>query len=52
LIVLPQGDIAVQGGDKGPSAITGGTGAFGGARGTLDGRQHDGQLDVTVRFMD
>jgi hypothetical protein len=48
--VLPQGRIMFQGGDKPPLAITGGTGAFAGARGTVDSRQRDGRMDVTVRF--
>lgn len=33
-------------------AVTGGTGAFAGARGSVDGREHDGRIDVTVRFVD
>ena len=49
-IVLPLGEIAVQGGGQPPFAVTGGTGAFAGARGTLDGREHDGRTDVTVQF--
>jgi hypothetical protein len=49
-IVLPQGEIAVQGDGQPPFAVTGGTGAFAGARGTLDGSEHDGRIDVTVHF--
>lgn len=49
-VVLPQGKILLQGGDKPPFAVTGGTGAFAGARGTADGVEHDGRIDVTVRF--
>ncbi len=49
-VVLPQGEIALQGGGQPPFAITGGTGAFAGARGTVDGSEHDGRIDVTVHF--
>ena len=51
-VVLPDGEIALQGGGQPPFAITGGTGAFAGARGTVDGNEHDGRIDVTVHFAD
>ena len=50
-VVLPQGELALQGGDRTPIAVTGGTGAFAGARGTVEGREHDGRIDVTVHFV-
>jgi hypothetical protein len=49
-VVLPQGEIALQGGGQTPIAVTGGTGAYAGARGTVDGIEHDGRIDVTVHF--
>ncbi len=49
-VVLPQGAITLQGGDRPPFAVTGGTGAFAGARGTADGTDHNGRIDVTVHF--
>jgi len=50
-VVLPQGEIALQGGGQPPFAVTGGTGAFTGARGTVDGNEHDGRIDVTVHIV-
>lgn len=49
-VVLPQGEIALQSDGHPPVAVTGGTGAFAGARGTADGNEHDGRIDVTVHF--
>lgn len=49
-VVLPQGEIALQSDGQPPIAVTGGTGAFAGARGTADGNEHDGRIDVTVHF--
>jgi hypothetical protein len=49
-VVLPRGELTLQGGGQPPFAVTGGTGAFAGARGTVDGSEHNGRIDVTVRF--
>jgi hypothetical protein len=49
-LTLPDGTIMLEGPGN-PLAITGGTGAYAGARGTAEGHDHDGRTTLTVTFM-
>jgi hypothetical protein len=49
-IALPDGQIATQG-DADNVAVTGGSGAYAGARGTATGEDHPDSVDVTVHFV-
>jgi hypothetical protein len=47
---VEDGDIVLQG-PQSTLAITGGTGANAGARGTAEGNDHDGRTDLTLPFV-
>jgi len=49
-MTLPDGVILLEGPGN-PLAVTGGTGAYTGARGVAEGRDHDGRTDLTLTFM-
>jgi hypothetical protein len=50
LMRLADGDITLQGSGD-PLAVTGGTGAYAGARGIAEGHDQDGRTDLTLTFM-
>jgi hypothetical protein len=49
-VTLPDGTIMLAGAG-GVVAITGGTGAYAGARGTAEGHNHDGRESLSLSFM-
>lgn len=49
MMTLKDGEIVLQGPES-TLAITGGTGAYAGARGTAEGDDHDGRTDLTLTF--
>ena len=49
-MTLPDGEI-VRAGSGDPLAVTGGTGAYAGARGIAEGHDHGRQTDLTLTFM-
>jgi hypothetical protein len=50
LMRLADGEIMLEGSGN-PLAVTGGTGAYAGARGVAEGHDHDGRTDLTLTFM-
>ena len=49
-LALPDGQLALQG-DADNVAVVGGSGAYGGARGTATGTDHPDSVNVTVHFL-